>query len=45
MPEYGSFLRGPVHAVVRKPTDEANRRDLRHVMPKTLQKALYVGLS
>src|ERR1035441_538327 len=28
-----------------EPTDEANRCNLRHVTPKTLQKALYVGFS
>jgi hypothetical protein len=34
----------PNLAVVPEPTDEANRCNLRHVAPKTLQKALYVGL-
>jgi hypothetical protein len=28
-----------------KPTNEANRCNPRHVTPKTLQKALYVGFS
>src|ERR1035438_708029 len=36
---------GPNPAVVPKPTDVANRCNLRHVTPKTLQKALYVGFS
>ena len=36
---------GPNPAVVPKPTDEANRCNLRHVTPKALQKALYVGFS
>jgi hypothetical protein len=40
----GTFL-GPNPAVVPKPTDEANCCNLRHVTPKTLQKALYVGFS
>ena len=44
-PEYGRFFLGPNAAVVPKPTDEANRCNLRHVTPKTLQKALYVGFS
>jgi len=33
----------PNRGVVPKLTDEANGYDLRHVTPKTLQKALYVG--
>ena len=41
--EYGRFFLGPNRAVVPKPTDEGNRCNLRHVAPKTLQKALYVG--
>ena len=39
------FFLGPNPAVVPKPTDEVNRCILRHVTPKTLQKALYVGFS
>ena len=42
-PEYGRFFLGPNRAVVPKPSDEANRCNLRHVAPKALQKALYVG--
>jgi hypothetical protein len=34
---------GPNRAVVPKPINQANRCILRHVTPKTLQKALYVG--
>ena len=41
-PEYGRHFLGPNPAVVPKPTDEANRCNLRHVTPKTPQKALYV---
>ena len=41
---FALFL-GPNPAAVPKPTDEANRCNLRHVVPKTLQKALYVGFS
>ena len=37
--------RGPNRAVVLKPIGEANRCNLRHVTPKTPQKALYVGFS
>ena len=37
------FFLGANRAVVSNPTDEANRCILRHVRPKTLQKALYVG--
>jgi len=44
-PEYGRFFLGPTRAVVPKPSDEANYCILRHVTPKTLQKALYVGSS
>ena len=44
-PEYDRFVLGPNPAVVPKPTDEPNRCNLRHVTPKTLQKALYVGFS
>jgi hypothetical protein len=44
-PEYGRFFLGPNPAVVPKPTDEANRCNLRHVTPKTLQKTLYTGFS
>jgi hypothetical protein len=36
---------GPNPAVVPKPTDEANRCNLRHLAPKTRRKALYVGFS
>jgi hypothetical protein len=36
---------GPNPAVVPKPTDEANRSNLRHVTPKTFQNTLYVGFS
>jgi len=39
-----AFL-GPNPAAVPKPTGEANRCNLGHVTPKTLQKALYVGFS
>jgi hypothetical protein len=35
----------PIPPSSRKPTGEANRCNLRHVAPKTLQKALYVGFS
>ena len=45
MPEYGRFFLRPNPAVVPKPTHEANRCNLRHVTPKTLQKALYVVFS
>jgi hypothetical protein len=41
----GRFFAGPNPAVVPKPTDKANRCILRHVAPKTLQKALYVGFA
>jgi hypothetical protein len=34
---------GASRTVLPEPTDEANRCDLGHVTPKTLQKALYVG--
>ena len=44
-PEYGRFFLGPNRAGVPKPSDEANGCDLRHLTPKALQKALYVGLS
>jgi hypothetical protein len=37
------FFLGPNRAVVPKAIDEANRSNLRHATPKTLQKALYVG--
>ena len=37
-----SFLLRAIRVPVSNPTDEANR-NLRHVTPKTLQKALYVG--
>src|ERR1039458_3918391 len=43
--ESGRFFRDANRAVLPEPIDEANRCDLRHVTPKTLQKALYVGLS
>ena len=43
--ESGRFFLGPNRAVVPKPTDAANRCNLRHVTPKTFQKALYVGFS
>ena len=42
--EYGRFFLAPNRAVVPKPSDEANRCNLRHVAPKTFQKALYVGV-
>jgi hypothetical protein len=45
---YAESIRGfftPNRTVVPKPTAEANRCNLRHVPPKTLQKALYVGSS
>src|ERR1035438_5415910 len=35
----------PIPPSFPKPTAEANRCNLRHVAPKTLQKALYVGFS
>ena len=35
----------PIAPLSRKPIDEANRCNLRHVAPRTLQKALYVGFS
>jgi len=35
----------PIAPSSRTPTDEANRCNLRHVTPKTLQKALYVRFS
>src|ERR1035438_4337773 len=44
-PEPGRFFPGATRTVVPKPTDEAKFRNLRHVAPKTLQKALYVGCS
>ena len=37
------FFLAPNRAVDPKPTCEANRCNLRHVTPKTLRKALYVG--
>jgi hypothetical protein len=40
--EYGTFFLGPDPAIVPKPINTANRCNLRHVTPKTLQKALYV---
>src|ERR1035438_5993586 len=43
--ESGRFFRGTNRAVLLEPTDEANRCNLRHVTPKTLQKALSVGFS
>ena len=45
--ESGRFFRDTNRAVLplSEPTDEANRCNLRHVTPKTLQKALYVGFS
>ena len=43
MPKCGRFFLGPNHTAVPKPTEEANRCILRHLAPKTLQKALYVG--
>ena len=45
LPAEAQVLPGPNGAVVPKPIDEANRCNLRHVTPKTLQKALYVGFS
>src|ERR1017187_7701032 len=39
------FLPGSQSRRRPEPTDEANRCNLRHVTPKTLQKALYVGCS
>ena len=44
MLEYGRFFLDPNRAVVPKPIHEANRCNPRHVTPKALQKALYVGL-
>ena len=44
-PEYGRFYLGPNRTVGPKSTDEANRCILRHVTPKTLRNALYVGYS
>ena len=44
-PEYGRFYLGHNRTVGPKPADEANRCILRHVTPKTLQIALYVGYS
>jgi hypothetical protein len=44
-PEVGRFWLAPKRAVVQKPTGEANRCNLRHLTPKPLQKALYVGFS
>ena len=44
-PEYGRFFRGANRAVLPEPTGEANRGNLGHLTPKTLQKALYVGSS
>jgi hypothetical protein len=41
----GGFFLGPNRAVLLEPTDEANGCNLRHVTPKTFQKALYVGFS
>ena len=43
MSESGRFFPGANRAVLPEPTDEANRCNLGHVTPKTLQKALYVG--
>jgi hypothetical protein len=44
--ESGRFLPGANRATLPgKPTDEANRCNLRHVTLKALQKALYVGFS
>jgi hypothetical protein len=37
------FFLGAIRVPVPNPTDEANRCNLGHVTPKTLQKALYVG--
>src|ERR1035437_2213655 len=45
MSESGRLFRGANRAVLPETTDEANRCNLRHVTPKTLQKALYVGFS
>src|ERR1035438_4985202 len=39
------FFLGPNPAVIPNPTGEANRCNLRHVAPKTLQNELYVGFS
>ena len=39
------FFLGPNRAAYLEPIPEANRCDLRHVTPKTLRKALYVGFS
>ena len=36
---------GPNPAVVPKPIDDSIRCNLGHLTPKTLQKALYVGVS
>jgi hypothetical protein len=45
MPESGRFFLGANRDVLLEPTEAANRCNLRHVTPKTLQKALYVGFS
>ena len=39
----GKFFLAAIHTVAPKPTYKANCCDLRHLPPKTLQKALYVG--
>ena len=44
-PSPRQVLPAPNRAVAPKATDEANCCNLRHVTPKTLQKALYVGFS
>jgi len=42
-PESGRFFLGANRALRPEPREAANRCNLRHVTPKPLQKALYVG--
>jgi hypothetical protein len=42
-PQRGRFLPAAKRFLVPEPTGEANRFERRHLMPKMLQKALYVG--
>jgi hypothetical protein len=44
-PNPGRLFLGANRVVLPEPTDAANRCNLRHVAPKTLHKALYVGFS
>ena len=44
-PESGRFFRGANRAVLPEPIAEAHRCNLRPVTPRTLQKALCVGVS